>query len=149
MCHHIFSYYRCLQGLPPEKFKGYMEAEEVEDELKATIKICLSMHMVLLPIKSGGIPLIQSELNRADLSCTCKGFRLKGLCSHVVAVTVAWGLDEEFGMDELDSYLRHVSDRRMRSHRPKQARRGNQIQGDTDTQEQAPCPYCDEDLECI
>ena len=33
----------------------------------------------------------------------------------------ASSVDEEFGMDELDSYLRPVSDRRMRSHRPNQA----------------------------
>ena len=50
--------------------------------------VCQSMHMVMSLGK--GFPpgsFISSELNPAELICTCKGYKVSSNCSHTIAVT--------------------------------------------------------------
>ena len=78
-----------LQGEEPKHYTAYKEADSgSKEELEALCDVCQSMHMVMSLGK--GFPpgsFISSELNPAELICTCKGYKISSNCSHTVAVT--------------------------------------------------------------
>ena len=70
------------------------DATTVKEKLLALIDICQSMHVVM-PQGDGANGFPVSRMNPACLVCTCKGFRMIGLCSHVIAATATYVLEKD------------------------------------------------------
>jgi hypothetical protein len=100
------------------------------------------MHMVMSLGK--GFPpgnFISSELNPAELICTCKGYKVSSNCSHTIAVTALFITDAQcvsgwksFDRGYLEILLEKVARRTIRAHRPRNIVAGTRIQPTDDTQ---------------
>ena len=53
--------------------------------MAAIVSVCQSMHSVW---SAKNKDAYRFDLNPAALACTCKGFRMTSICSHVLAGTV-------------------------------------------------------------
>ena len=86
-----------------------------------------------------------TELNPLELICTCKGFRLQGLCSHCIAVTVY--TETAYNEAYLDNLIQKLSETKRASHRPLNARNGTRIQpaGDSSEDDEPICQPVDWD----
>ena len=86
-----------LEGQEPKYYKPYYDADSgSKEELVALCDVCQSMHMVMSLGK--GFPpgnFISSELNPAELICTCKGYKVSSNCSHTIAVTALFITDAQ------------------------------------------------------
>jgi hypothetical protein len=86
-----------LEGEEPRHYKPYYDADSgSKEELVALCDVCQSMHMVMSLGK--GFPpgnFISSELNPAELICTCKGYKVSSNCSHTIAVTALFITDAQ------------------------------------------------------
>ena len=79
------------------------------------------------------------KLNPAALSCTCKGFRMISLCSHVIATTCEYIVDADcqptfssYSRDMLDMMLQKLVNIKPAAHRPRATLGGTRIQPNTD-----------------
>ena len=108
-----------------------------EKKLAETVKVCQSMHMVLPPAPGddGTSACFECELNPAKLTCTCKGFRMIGLCSHVIVVTALY-IPNMYSLDYIENLVETIATKRA-PQRPKKARKGSQMQPDSDNDEEA------------
>jgi hypothetical protein len=116
-----------------------------KEELEALIEVCQSMHLVM-PL-NGNAPgsFISSELNPAELICTCKGYKVSSNCSHTIAVTALFITDAQcvsgwksFDRGYLETLLEKVARRTRAAHR-RQGRNivaGTRIQPTDDTVEE-------------
>ena len=136
-------YLLTLHGEEPSNMKHFRDKADKKEKLEACIDICSSMHLVM----STNQPThhIPNEMNPADLSCTCKGFRMRGNCSHVIAVT-AVHIPHCYGVSELQALTRQLGNVKRASHRPKAVRPGNQMQPHDDEEELPELQYEDENL---
>ena len=127
-------------------YKAYKEAASgSKEELCALIDVCQSMHMVMSLGK--GIPpgsFISSELNPAELICTCKGYKVSSNCAHTVAVTALFIPDAQcvpgrrsFDRYDLETLIEKVAGVTRRAHRPRNIVAGTRIQPRDDTVEEA------------
>jgi hypothetical protein len=147
-----------LQGEEPKYYTAYKEADSgSKEELEALCDVCQSMHMVMSLGK--GFPpgsFISSELNPAELICTCKGYKISSNCSHTVAVTALFITDAQcvrgrrsFDRYYLEQLLEKVVRRTFRTNgtrRPIVA--GTRIQPTDDTvEEEGDGEESDEDLD--
>jgi hypothetical protein len=116
------------------------------------------MHMVMSLGK--GFPpgnFISSELNPAELICTCKGYKVSSNCSHTIAVTALFITDAQCvrgwrSLDKvyLETLLEKVPRRTFRAHRPRNIVAGTRIQPTDDTvEEEGDGEESDEDLDDI
>ena len=114
------------------------------------------MHLVM-PL-NGNAPgsFISSELNPAELICTCKGFKVSSNCSHEVAVTALFISDAQCvpGRTSFDkTYLENLVEKVARvtfraGHRPRNTVAGARIQPRDDTvEEEGDGEESDEDLD--
>ena len=77
-------------------YKAFKDADGgSKAELEALIEVCQSMHLVMPLNGSAPGSFISSELNPAELICTCKGFKISSNCSHEVAVTALFISDAQ------------------------------------------------------
>ena len=146
-----------LEGQEPKYYKPYCEADSgSKEELEALIDVCQSMHMVMSLGK--GFPpgsFISSELNPAELICTCKGYKVSSNCSHTIAVTALFITDAQCvrgwrSLDKvyLETLLEKVPRRTVRAHRPRNIVAGTRIQPTDDTvEEEGDGEESDEDLD--
>ena len=56
-----------------------------QERVAAIVSVCQSMHSVW---SAKNKDAYRFDLNPAALACTCKGFRMTSICSHVLAGTV-------------------------------------------------------------
>lgn len=135
-----------LHGEEPKYYTAYWEADSgSKEELEAVCDVCQSMHMVMSLGK--GFPpgsFISSELNPAELICTCKGFKISSNCSHEVAVTALFISDAQcvpgrtsFDKTYLENLVEKVAQVTRAAHRPRNLRAGTRIQPRDDTVEEA------------
>ena len=146
-----------LNGEGPVHYKAFKDADGgSKEELEALIEVCQSMHLVM-PL-NGNAPgsFISSELNPAELICTCKGFKVSSNCSHEVAVTALFISDAQCvpGRTSFDkTYLENLVEKVARvTYRATGTRRhvvaGNRIQPRDDTvEEEGDGEESDEDLD--
>ena len=146
-----------LHGEEPKYYTAYWEADSgSKEELEAVCDVCQSMHMVMSLGK--GFPpgsFISSELNPAELICTCKGFKVSSNCSHTVAVTALFITDAQcvrgwrsFDRYYLEQLLEKVARRTHRAHRPRNIVAGTRIQPTDDTvEEEGDGEESDDDLD--
>ena len=146
-----------LQGEEPKYYTAYKEADSgSKEELEALCDVCQSMHMVMSLGK--GFPpgsFISSELNPAELICTCKGYKISSNCSHTVAVTALFITDAQcvrgrrsFDRYYLEQLLEKVARGTVRAHRPRNIVAGTRIQPTDDTvEEEGDGEESDEDLD--
>ena len=147
-----------LHGEEPKYYTAYWEADSgSKEELEAVCDVCQSMHMVMSLGK--GFPpgsFISSELNPAELICTCKGFKVSSNCSHTVAVTALFITDAQcvrgwksFDRYYLEQLLEKVVRRTFRpAHRPRNIVAGTRIQPTDDTvEEEGDGEESDDDLD--
>jgi hypothetical protein len=128
-------YFDALKGLDPSRIAAFTDASTVEDSLKAFINICQSMHTVLSSCEKGKRAFPACKLNPAGLSCTCKGFRMLSLCSHVIAVTCEYIRDADcvtgystYDRSTIEMMLEKLVSTKPAAHRPPKTMRGTQIQ---------------------
>ena len=138
-------------------YTAYKEADSgSKEELEALCDVCQSMHMVMSLGK--GFPpgsFISSELNPAELICTCKGYKISSNCSHTVAVTALFITDAQcvqgrrsFDRYYLEQLLEKVARRTVRAHRPRNIVAGTRIQPTDDTvEEEGDGEESDDDLD--
>ena len=89
-------YMLTLDGEAPVHYKAFKDADGgSKAELEALIEVCQSMHLVMPLNGSAPGSFISSELNPAELICTCKGFKISSNCSHEVAVTALFISDAQ------------------------------------------------------
>jgi hypothetical protein len=86
---------------------------------------------------------ISSELNPAELICTCKGYKVSSNCSHTIAVTALFITDAQcvsgwksFDRGYLEALLEKVARRTRAVHRPRNIVAGTRIQPTDDTVEE-------------
>ena len=134
----VGEYIKTLKGRVPDQAPRYKNADEddAKEQLLAVIEVTESMHSVVCPTTVDEDWC--SLWNPAGLSCSCKGFRMCGLCSHVLAVTV-W-LDKTVGFDRayLESLLEKLCEKSKRAaHRPSKTAAADRIQphGDSESKE--------------
>jgi hypothetical protein len=139
-------YMLTLDGEAPVHYKAFKDADGgSKAELEALIEVCQSMHLVMPLNGSAPGSFISSELNPAELICTCKGFKISSNCSHEVAVTALFISDAQCvpGRTSFDkTYLENLVEKVARvTHRANGTRRhvvaGNRIQPRDDTVEEA------------
>ena len=134
-----------LEGEEPKHYKPYWDADSgSKEELVALCDVCQSMHMVMSLGK--GFPpgnFISSELNPAELICTCKGYKVSSNCSHTIAVTALFITDAQcvsgwksFDRGYLEILLEKVARRTRAAHRPRNIVAGTRIQPTDDTVEE-------------
>jgi hypothetical protein len=134
-----------LEGEEPRHYKPYYDADSgSKEELVALCDVCQSMHMVMSLGK--GFPpgnFISSELNPAELICTCKGYKVSSNCSHTIAVTALFITDAQcvsgwksFDRGYLETLLEKVARRTRAVHRPRNIVAGTRIQPTDDTVEE-------------
>jgi hypothetical protein len=103
------------------QMKEYVEAVDLRAELVALIQLCQSMHYILVPtdkaLEQAGDNMPDVEMNPCKLMCTCKGFRMIGLCSHTMALTCR--LDNGYNQAFLESLLQKLVTKKRAKHRPK------------------------------
>lgn len=151
-------YLRVLTGEEPQ-YSAFTDASDAEEELKAVIAIAQSMNCVFITNSqaAGGVP--PSKLNPAELTCTCKGYRMRNICSHVVACTAVFINDVDC-VDEYESYdcayLKMLAEKlvtkKPAAHRPRRAVGAQRIQphGDSASEdEEEEDDGSDEDLDEI
>jgi hypothetical protein len=150
-------YMLTLNGEGPVHYKAFKDADGgSKEELEALIEVCQSMHLVM-PL-NGNAPgsFISSELNPAELICTCKGFKVSSNCSHEVAVTALFISDAQCvpGRTSFDkTYLENLVEKVARvtfraGHRPRNTVAGTRIQPRDDTvEEEGDGEESDEDLD--
>ena len=96
------------------QMKEYVEAVDLRAELVALIQLCQSMHYILVPtdkaLEQAGDNMPDVEMNPCKLMCTCKGFRMIGLCSHTMALTCR--LDNGYNQAFLESLLQKLVTKR-------------------------------------
>ena len=118
-----------------DDFKEAEEKGDNEEMLKAFIETASCMHQLIHPNADSSGPEIKTDLNPADLSCTCKGCRKMGLCSHIIAITAEF-IPGKYDRSHLEHLLERVSDKIRGAHRPKKTASGTQVQpDDVDDQE--------------
>ena len=125
----VAEYVKTLKGRVPDQAPRYKNADEddAKEQLLAVIEVTDSMHSVVCPTTVDEDWC--SLWNPAGLSCSCKGFRMCGLCSHVLAVTV-W-LDKTVGFDRayLESQLEKLCEKPKRAaHRPRKTAEASRVQ---------------------
>ena len=128
----LHSYLLTLRGDLPQFNANFKKAEDEDDNsgmLKAFIEVASCMHQVIKPNADSSGPEIKTDLNPADLSCTCKGFRKMGLCSHVISITAEF-IPGEYDRSHLEHLLERVSTKIRGAHGPKKTAAGRQFQPD-------------------
>ena len=111
-----------------------------------------SMYLILASLVmavSGSV-----TMNPAALVCTCKGYRMIGLCSHVMTVTATYILDKEChggGKTYDQEDLEQLVTKKRTSHRPHAVVGGAHIQphGDSEDESEPGDEDLDEDLSAI
>ena len=105
----------------------------------AIVSVCQSMHSVW---SAKNKDAYRFDLNPAALACTCKGFRMTSICSHVLAGTVLLQneLDTEgtYGRPFLESLVEKLVTTKRGAHRPAQPAGGLQVQPPGDSEEETP-----------
>ena len=106
----------------------------------AIVSVCQSMHSVW---SAKNKDAYRFDLNPAALACTCKGFRMTSICSHVLAGTVLLQneLDTEgtYGADlswRAWSLVEKLVTTKRGAHRPAQPAGGLQVQPPGDSEEE-------------
>ena len=113
------------------------EGDTTKQRLLNLIDICQSCHLVLYSnVDAADYPT--SELNPANLSCTCKGFRMIGLCSHVICVTAVF-VPEEYTSEYLQKLAAKLVEKpKRKAHRPKKTVGGTRIQPEDSSEDDVP-----------
>ena len=133
----VKAYWETLEGKPPRGIKEFDHAETDKDELMAVINVCASVHMVMTtPDPTEPCNCVKSSLNPAFLTCTCKGYRRVGICSHVIAITALF-IPEKYDHRYLESLLERLTKTKRKAHRPKNVVAGNRTQPHGDSEEEA------------
>ena len=134
--------YKCaMAGETPRHYARYNEAEACsKEEIHALIDICQSMHMVMLRGTGSANKYVSSRMNPGELVCTCKGFRMTGECSHIIAVTMEYIEDADcvegrssYDKAYLETLVEKLTHTTRAAHRPRATVGGARIQPDTDT----------------
>ena len=108
-----------------------------QERVAAIVSVCQSMHSVW---SAKNKDAYRFDLNPAALACTCKGFRMTSICSHVLAGTVLLQneLDTEgtYGRPFLESLVEKLVTTKRGAHRPAQPAGGLQVQPAGDSEEE-------------
>lgn len=146
----MINYLRTIRGRPPSSFEDYVEGTTNKELLMALISVCQSMHMVMKLHTDGSHGVAVCKLNPLGLSCTCKGYRMVGICAHVIAVTCIRCDEESYNEAFLDNLLAQLVKKKKASHRPRKTARARQKQphGDSDSDEVEPEEW-DNDLDAL
>ena len=123
------------------------EGDTTKQRLLNLIDICQSCHLVLYSnVDAADYPT--SKLNPANLSCTCKGFRMIGLCSHVICVTAVF-VPEEYTSEYLQKLAAKLVEKpKRKAHRPKKTVGGTRIQPEDSSEDDVPDVLTAEELGC-
>ena len=128
----------------PSRTKAYKEADTLEHQLTALIRICQSQHYVMCDLDStGDYPKTPTneELNPNLLTCVCKGFRHSSLCSHVIACNTRECFGEKrLSVRYLQGLLEKVADKPKKArHGPRKTVGASRIQpsGDSESEEES------------
>ena len=138
-------------------YKPYKDATTIKEKLLALIDVCQSMH-VIMPQGQGDSGFPACRMNPAALVCTCKGYRMIGLCSHVITVTATYILEKEcqgggktYDQEDLEQLVEKLVTKKRTSHRPRAVVGGAHIQphGDSEDESEPEDEDLDEDLSAI
>lgn len=154
----VRDYILTLAGDVPRNDKAFLDGTSGKECLIALIDICQAMHCVLTRkpdmVIEGDFPAC--KLNPAHLTCTCKGFRMRALCAHVIVITALYITDAmcigdatSYDKTYLELLCEKLSTTKPASHRPKNTVGGAHIQphGDSDEQSENGSSGDDEDLD--
>ena len=141
----VNDYWDVIMGFKdPSRTKAYKEADTLEHQLTALIRICQSQYYVMCDLDpTGDYPKTPTneELNPNLLTCVCKGFRHSAICSHVIACnTLECFGDKRLSVRYLQAMLEKVADKPKKApHRPRKTVGANRIQptGDSASEEES------------
>ena len=125
-------YHDTLLGDEPSRSKAYKDAESLEEQLNVLIRICTSQFYVLVAGENATYMPTNEQLNPANLSCVCKGYRGFGICSHVIMCNTLH--PDGYQIAYLKGLFERLCEKPKRAaHGPKRTRGGTSIQPQGDS----------------